>query len=181
VEGKKCMSVIKKKFVVIKHPLKLSGKTHFMGVTFMDGTSVIVKDSTLYKTILRSPILKNRKELSLDWLQKLGFKENEIRRYFGKEVFMAYIDTMNEINKAKKELVIDSIDSPIVSEMESDIPTESLCKFIKKDNQPCTNSAHPLSKTGAYCFGHLRFEKKELTELKHLDEEFYPIKPSEEE
>jgi hypothetical protein len=148
------------KYVLIKHPLKLVGKSYLCGAMFINGVAVLQRGSKAYKILASNPIMKNKRELGLERLLDYGFKSKSIPLLFGKDV---YFEFQKAVEAKKAQTVVEAlehVEAPLVEE----IPSGPFCVYTKKDGSACTNSVHEYSKTNKYCFGHLRFEKKALEE-----------------
>lgn len=148
------------KYVLIKHPLKLVGKSYLCGAMFINGVAVLQRGSKVYRILSSNPIMKNKKELGLERLLDYGFKSKSIPLLFGRDVYFEFQKAV-EASKAKNIVqALEHVDDPLVEE----IHPGPFCVYIKKDGSDCTNSVHSYSRTNNYCFGHLRFEKRALEE-----------------
>ena len=161
-------------YIVIKHPLKIRGNVFILGAKFCDGIAVIKKGSKLHFQIKKSPLLRNRKELGLEWLQKY-FKSKEIKLIYGSDIYAAFMCKMNEINAAKEntpptelpEKVIDALEDEqaIIEATIQKHKKENLCTTIKASGEVCKKRISNNSKTRLYCYIHLNKEES-ITEAK---------------
>lgn len=83
-----------REYLVIRHPLRLTGNTWLMGIKFCNGVGIVEKGSKVHRSLNKSPILKKRKEYGLDYLPKLGFRTKDISLIWGKDVYWHYLDSI---------------------------------------------------------------------------------------
>jgi len=149
------------KYVLIKHPLKLVGQTYLNGAKFRNGVAVVQVGSKVHRTLSMNPVMKCKKELGLERLLDYGFKSKDILLFFGKDVYAEFKKAV-EAQKAKIALeALEHIESPKIEDIQP-VEAGKACVYVKKDNTVCANAPHQFSKTGNYCFGHLRYEKQAL-------------------
>lgn len=160
-------------FIIIKHPLPITGNVFVLGIKFVEGIAVIKKNSKVHNLVRKSPIFKKHKELSLDWLQRFGFKSQDVKLIFGMDAYVEYMKLM----AAKKELisiptppsdkVIDLIeesftsDSTNIASIVEEHKLLSLCTATKSDGKVCKKRVSTDSQSKLYCFTHLKLEQVE--------------------
>lgn len=114
---------MEREYVIIKHPLRVKGNIFLLGTKFCNGVAVVVKNSKAYRNLLKCPLLKNHKELSMEWLPKLGFRSKDIKQVFGKEVATAFIAMQQnsqviahegvKLTTSAKEEIIENFDNRV--------------------------------------------------------------------
>lgn len=170
---------MEREYVIIKHPLRVKGNIFLLGTKFCNGVAVVVKNSKAYRNLLKCPLLKNHKELSMEWLPKLGFRSKDIKQVFGKEVATAFI-AMQQTNQELSQGVIEPISmhlepetvietaliEEVVTEKSEELPPLSLedqanahkeiklCAAIKASKEVCKNRVSKKSTSGLYCSAH---------------------------
>lgn len=144
-------------FIVIQH--KLKGFNQFInGVRFREGYAVVEKDSKIYSSLKKLPLIKNAREFPLSFLMKLPFitRTMDIKLIYGAEVYNHFVNEYAV--KVEEDKVQQKVEQEI-SHVDSKkcafrtVTTEELCKF----------DAHELSPSG-YCHKHILDEPK-LEEL----------------
>jgi len=114
----KKQGALDKDYILVKHPLNIGGNYFLMGVKFVNGIAVVERGSKVHKNLLRSPLLKNRKEFGLEWLVKFGFRTKDVQMVFGKDIYYSYLKAIEK--EKTKQAEIDSI----VKEAMEAIPTQ---------------------------------------------------------
>lgn len=172
------------KYVLLRHPLKVTGNVWVMGVKFCNGYGIVEKDSKVHKNIARSPLFKKRKEFGLEFLNKAGFRVKDVLLIWGKDIYYHYLDAVGlnidltpkagkiteEISKNIEEVKLEDPIEETVEIADSGLTIEQtieahkelgLCIHIKSKGIVCSNKVAKQSKSGFYCFGHIKFESKE--------------------
>lgn len=182
------------KYVLLRHPLKVTGNVWIMGVKFCNGYGIVEKDSKVHKNIARSPIFKKHKSFGLEFLSKAGFRVKDVLVIWGKDIYYNYLDAvglnadltpkigkitkeesniLKEVAEVIEDVVIETSDTEDSGVNEEEVPAMSLedtiaahkeiglCIYLKADNTVCSNKVTKQSKTGNYCFGHIKKENKE--------------------
>lgn len=144
-------------FIVIQHKLK-GFNQHINGVRFREGYAVVEKDSKVYATLKKLPLIKNAREFPLSFLKQLPFitRSMDIKLIYGAEVYEHFVKEYAV--KEQEDKVQQKVEQEI-THVESNkcafrtLTTEELCKF----------DAHEHSPSG-YCHKHVLDDPK-LAEL----------------
>jgi len=134
-------------YVVIKHQLRdMNG--NIAGVKFRSGYAVVEKDSKIYNTIKKLPLLKNQPELPLLHLKDLPFitRALDVKLVYGPDVYNKYMSVLNEYLEQKK--VQD------YQENEQKHIENNMCKHRSSNDALCYYEAIPLS-PGGFCKKHI--------------------------
>lgn len=144
-------------FIVIKHQLK-DFNAHIQGVKFRNGYAVVEKDSKIYNTLKKLPLIKNAKEFPLSFLKQLPFitRTSDVKLVYGAEVYEHFIKEFavkveEDKVQQKVEIEINHVENKKCAFRT--VTTEELCKF----------DTHEASPTG-YCHKHILDDPK-LAEL----------------
>lgn len=83
-----------KEYVVIRHPQKPTGNVWMGGLKFTNGIAVVEKNSKVHRLLGRNPVFRHRKEFTLDWLPKFGFRTQDVLVTFGKDIYYSYLNAV---------------------------------------------------------------------------------------
>lgn len=144
---------MEREYVIIKHPLRVKGNIFLLGTKFCNGIAVVVKNSKSYRTLLKCPLLRNHKELGIEWLPKLGFRSKDIKLVFGKEVALAFLkmqqkapqeQTQEEVKTASSEEPTSSKEETVQEETPDEIISEPEVKLEEQTIEEQAQSETPL-------------------------------------
>ena len=121
----KARNIQLKDFVVIRHPQRPTGNVWMGGLKFCNGVAVVEKGSKIHRTIYKNPVFRHRKEFTLDWLPKFGFRTQDILTVFGKDVYYSYLKAVNLGPDLKPLPVEDTADEEMVAETPQKVEEES--------------------------------------------------------
>lgn len=94
-------------YVLMKHPLPVTGNVHVMGVKFCGGYAVVAKDTKIYHAIKRIPIFKGAKEFPLSFMKQLGWRCKDVEMIFGHDVYCHYMESIG-LTPQGKPIVVES-------------------------------------------------------------------------
>lgn len=150
---------VDREFIVLKHQLRGVNYT-INGVRFRDSYAVVEKNSKIYRTLKKMPILRNSQEYELTHLKNLKFvtRNSDVKMVYGQEVFVAFTRALVKKEEEQKQIELE--------EAQKELEVEHLlikCSKPLDSGALCSNDKFDLSPSG-YCKNHLLDDPK-LEEL----------------
>jgi len=178
----KARSTVEKDYVVIRHPQKPTGNVWMGGLKFCNGVAVVERGSKVYRMLGKNPIFRNRKEFTLDWLPKFGFRTKDVLVIFGKDIYYSYLKAVGlgqdlkplpKTEEAKDEAVVEKADESL-EEVGEEVPTGD-------EEQPvlATDSDGESTEVVGYTADDVKEIKEELAE--EINDPEFPEEEEEEE
>lgn len=143
-------------YIVLRHTLPGVNNT-INGVKFRGGYAVVEKNSKVYHSLKKIPVLNKSQEYPLLHLRKLSFitRAKDILQVYGKDVYWRYLKEL-EVELDKEHQIEQE------HQIQEHIETGG-CTFIKPDGHTCKDTAQENSPS-QYCTTHL-LEDPKLAEL----------------
>lgn len=163
-------------YIVMQHALR--GVNHTInGIKFREGYAVVEKDSKVYFTLKRIPVLRNAKEFPLTHLKKLPFitRTQDIRTVYGQDVYATYLYEVEQAKIAEEQAAVAKREQEVqakqelekqldaakqandevkVEEIKANIPILVKCSHRTPDGTLCETDALEYSPSGL-CGNHL--------------------------
>lgn len=118
-------------YIVMQHPLPVTGNVFVMGVKFCGRYGVIAKNTKEYFQIKKIPQFRKAKEFPLDYLKRVHFKPNDVKLVFGYDIYCHFMESLGFdpqgkplIEKEEKEEKVVAIDKKEVENIKQSLREE---------------------------------------------------------